>query len=90
MPSTQEETKQSLQNDQIYQHKVILFNDDLNTFDHVEHCLRAICKHSSKDAKRIAMEAHNKGRSICYKGSMEVCEDILEKMSSEGLTVSIE
>ena len=89
-PKIEEELKESLKNDNVYANRVILYNDELNTFDHVEHCLKTICYHSTREAKRIAMEAHNKGKAICYKGSMEVCESIAEKMGNEGLTVSIE
>jgi ATP-dependent Clp protease adapter protein ClpS len=48
-----------------------------------------ICFKSEKEAKRIAMEAHNKGKAICYEGSIEACETVGEKMGDEGLTVSV-
>ena len=44
---------------------------------------------NDEEAQRIAMEAHSKGKSLCYKGSMEECETVWEKMSLEGLTVSL-
>lgn len=91
MPTiTEEEKKSNLRNDNIYSNKVILFNDNINTFEHVEMCLVQICKHDEKKAKKIAMEAHSKGRAVCFTGSLEVCEDISEKMGERGLTVSVE
>ena len=39
---------------------------------------------------KCAKEAHDKGRAVCYTGSMEVCELIAEKMGEKGLTVSVE
>ncbi|MDX1960156.1 MAG: ATP-dependent Clp protease adaptor ClpS [Leptospiraceae bacterium] len=86
----EEEKKAELRDDTIYSHKVILFNDNHNNFDHVERCLIEICYKSEKEAKKIAMEAHTKGRSICYDGSLEVCETVSERMSAQDLTVSVE
>lgn len=89
MPIIEEETEVSTRIDNIYEHKVILFNDEVNSFDHVEDCLMRICFKSQKEAKRIALEAHNKGKAICYEGSIEVCETVAEKMAEERLTVSV-
>ena len=87
---TEEEQKTIIKNDNIYSNKVILFNDNINSFDHVEDCLINICKHEKSKAKKIALEAHNKGKAICFTGSMEVCESISEKLGAEGLTVTLE
>ena len=54
MPIIEEETEVSTRIDNIYEHKVILFNDDFNPFDHVEDCLMRICFQITKEAKRIA------------------------------------
>ncbi|MBX9852195.1 MAG: ATP-dependent Clp protease adaptor ClpS [Cytophagaceae bacterium] len=42
-----------------------------------------------KEAKKIALEAHNNGRAICFVGSLEECETVADKLSAENLTVSI-
>jgi len=89
-PITEEEQKINLKNDNIYSNRVILFNDSVNTFDHVEDCLVNICKHEKSKAKKIAKEAHDKGKAVCYTGSLEVCELIAEKMAEKGLTVTVE
>lgn len=76
--------------DSVYSHQVVLFNDSINTFDHVEDCLVAICYKSNKEAKKITREAHEKGRAICFRGSLEECETVVEKLSQKNLTVSLE
>ncbi|MEM7179322.1 MAG: ATP-dependent Clp protease adaptor ClpS [Spirochaetota bacterium] len=88
---TQEDTETEIRYDtkDVYGSGVMLYNDNFNTFEHVEDCLRRICYKSLEEAQRIAMEAHSKGKSLCYKGSMEECETVWEKMSIEGLTVSL-
>jgi len=79
--------KEEVQN--IYHHRVILFNDDVNSFPYVEDCLMKICKKSKKEAKKIAMEAHQTGKAVCYQGSKEECETVAEKLASQKLTVSL-
>ncbi|WCL48597.1 ATP-dependent Clp protease adaptor ClpS [Leptospira sp. GIMC2001] len=75
--------------DNVYKHQVILFNDDVNSFEHVEDCLMNICKKTKKEAIRIAMETHESGKAVCYTGSLEECETVGEKLAQEGLTVSV-
>lgn len=87
---TQERTEERLSFEDVYDHRVILYNDDFNSFDHVENCLMTICFKTSKQAQEIALEAHNNGKAVCYNGSMEVCETVAEKMGDENLTVSLE
>ena len=74
----------------VYGKKVILYNDEINSFEHVEMCLRKFCFKSSTDARNIAMEAHNKGRAVCYKGSFEECETVAMLLAENHLTVSLE
>jgi ATP-dependent Clp protease adapter protein ClpS len=90
MPLIEEETKVTDGVDSIYGHKVVLYNDDVNPFDHVEECLIKICFKSEQQSKEIAFEAHTKGKAVCYEGSLEVCETVLELMSEQNLTVSLE
>jgi len=75
--------------DNVYKHHVILYNDDVNSFDHVEDCLMTICKKTYDEATRIAWEAHETGKAVCYTGSLEECETVGEALASEGLTVSV-
>ncbi len=85
---TEETTESRTEN--IYAYKIILYNDAINEFSHVEDCLMKICFKSKREAKSIAIEAHNKGHAICFLGSLEECETIAEKLTNERLTVSIQ
>jgi len=76
--------------EEVYGKKVILYNDNHNSFDHVEFCLMKICFKTQDQARKIALEAHTKGKAVCYRGSFEECETVAEKMAEEDLTVSLE
>lgn len=76
--------------DNVYNHIIILFNDNVNSFYHVADCLIKICKKTEEEALRITMEAHETGKSVCYNGSLEECETVGENLAEQGLTVSIQ
>lgn len=92
MANTEEllDKQEKLTTDNVYGNKVILYNDDINSFEHVEDCLMKHCHKSKKEAKKTAWDAHNNGRAVCFTGSLETCETVAEKMASSNLTVSIE
>ncbi len=56
-----------------FPYKVILYNDNIHTFDEVIHqvCKAIECK--GEHAEAIAFEVHSKGKSIVYNGDMSEC-----------------
>ena len=40
------------------EHEIILYNDDVNTFDHVIECLVKICEHTYIQAEQCAYIVH--------------------------------
>ena len=68
---------------------LILFNDDVNTFDHVIDCLVRICKHDELQAEQCAMLVHFKGKCDVKHGEradlMAMCQALLD----EGLSATI-
>ena len=44
--------------------QVVLFNDNVNSFDHVIHCLMTVFGHSKAIAEKVAKEAHNQGKTV--------------------------
>ena len=47
------------------EHEIILYNDDVNTFEHVIECLITICSHSALQAEQCAYLVHYSGRCAC-------------------------
>lgn len=71
-------------------HKLILWNDEINSFDHVIHCLVKYLDYSENQAEKIAWKVHTEGKCAVLEGSfteVEVYRKILQQM---GLTVSVE
>ena len=72
-------------------YRVVLINDDHNTFEHVEKCLqRHIPGMSESKAHKIAVTVHMEGSAVVWSGPKEVAEMYYELLKSEGLTMSLE
>lgn len=70
--------------------KLILWNDDFNTFDHVIECLIEYLQYTEMEASRIAWTVHTKGKCIILEGSLTEVEVYRKILKAEGLTVSVE
>jgi ATP-dependent Clp protease adaptor protein ClpS len=69
--------------------KVIVRNDDHNTFDHVAHTLaRYIPGVSVQRGHQIANVIHNSGRAIVFSGHQEPAELYWEQLKGAGLTMA--
>jgi ATP-dependent Clp protease adaptor protein ClpS len=69
--------------------RVIVLNDDHNTFDHVAHTLaRTIPGVSVDRGYAIADRIHNTGRAIVWSGEREPAELYWELLRDAGLTMA--
>lgn len=69
--------------------RVIVRNDDHNTFDHVAATLaRTIPGVSLDRGYQIADMIHNSGQAIVYSGHQETAEHYWEQLNTAGLTMA--
>jgi ATP-dependent Clp protease adaptor protein ClpS len=69
--------------------RVIVLNDDHNTFDHVAHTLaRTIPGVSVQGGYAFADTIHNTGQAIVWSGMKETAELYWEQLDSAGLTMA--
>jgi ATP-dependent Clp protease adaptor protein ClpS len=69
--------------------RVIVRNDDHNTFDHVAHVLARYIPGVSVDAGfRLADTIHNAGQAIVWSGPKEPAELYWEQLNDAGLTMA--
>lgn len=64
--------------------KVILFNDDVHTFDEVINQLIKAINCTIEKAESLAWEVHHKGKAVVYSGEMQKClrvNSILEEIA---------
>jgi ATP-dependent Clp protease adaptor protein ClpS len=70
--------------------QIILFNDDINTFDFVIECLVHYCGHDYIQAEQCAYIVHYTGKCSVKKGSYRTLQPICEKLLELGLTAEIQ
>ena len=62
--------------------EIIIYNDDVNTFDHVIDTLIRVCKHGSEQAEQCALIIHYTGKCAVKTGPMRElirqCTQLLE------------
>ncbi len=71
-------------------HEIVLFNDDVNTFDHVIETLIQVCKHSSEQAEQCALLVHYKGKCTVKTGAMSELKPQCSQLLEAGLSAEIQ
>lgn len=72
-------------------YRVVLINDEHNTFEHVAHCLmKHIPGMTEERAWKLTRRVHNEGSAVVWVGPKEVAEMYYELLKGEGLTMSLE
>lgn len=69
--------------------EIVLFNDDVNTFDHVIDTLIRVCKHTSEQAEQCAILVHYKGKCTVKTGSYDELEPQCSQLLEAGLSAEI-
>lgn len=70
--------------------EIILFNDDVNTFDHVIETLIKICHHEPLQAEQCALLVHYTGKCAVKTGSMTELVPICSALLDAGLSAEIQ
>lgn len=70
--------------------EVIVYNDDVNTFDWVIECFVEICKHSQEQAEQLSYIVHFKGKASVKVGSLSELRPIKDALCERGLSAVIE
>ncbi len=71
------------------QWRVIVLNDDFNTFDHVAETLASVIPNVSlADGYRLADQIHNSGQAIVWSGPREDAQEYWDRLNSAGLTMA--
>ena len=74
----------------LFELKLVIYNDDVNTFQHVIECLIEYCNHSSEQAEQCAYIIHRKGKYCVKNGSFEKLKPMAEALLKNDLSVKIE
>ena len=73
----------------VEKHQIILYNDDVNTFQHVIETLVKVCKHTYQQAEQCAYIVHFSGKCVVKTGSLEELVPICTSLLEAGLSAEI-
>ena len=82
--------QQLSETDLMNENEIILYNDDVNTFDHVINTLISVCDHSLEQAEQCSLIVHYKGKCGVKSGSYSELKPMCTKLLQAGLSAEIE
>ena len=68
---------------------LVLFNDDVNTFDWVIETLIEVCDHDPIQAEQCAYIVHFKGKCTVKSGDFEFLEPLQRELSNRNLSAEV-
>ena len=72
-----------------HNNQIVLYNDDVNTFDHVIDTLIAVCNHTAIQAEQCAILVHYKGKCTVKTGSFEELKSQCSLLLDAGLSAEL-
>ena len=70
-------------------YKLVVFNDDINTFDHVISTLCNVCGHSPEQAEQCATIIHYKGKCVVKTGDWEKMAGMRQQICRAGILAEV-
>ncbi len=70
--------------------KLVLHNDEINTFDYVMATLVEVCDHSMTQAEQCATITHYKGKCVVRTGLYAEMKELRYQLISRGLKASVD
>jgi len=92
LPGIQWQTQERSETDvlEVELHNLIVWNDDVNTFDWVIESLVDICEHEPTQAEQCALIIHHKGKCGVKKGSFDDLRPKAEALIDRGIQATID
>lgn len=86
----QEEIEEDIMVDSLLESKLIVYNDEVNTFEWVIECLVEVLKHSLEQAEQCTLMIHNNGKCIVKSGSIIELLPYKDSLCERGLFAVID
>jgi ATP-dependent Clp protease adaptor protein ClpS len=68
---------------------LVVFNDDINTFDHVIRTLVRVCRHTQEQAEQCTLLIHYRGKCTVKTGSFDYLKPMREAICEAGIDAKI-
>lgn len=74
---------------EVEEHDLVVFNDEVNTFDHVITTLIDVCEHSSEQAEQCTIIIHFKGKCSVKKGAFDELAPMRNAICGRGISAEV-
>jgi ATP-dependent Clp protease adaptor protein ClpS len=71
-------------------YSLVVWNDEVNSFDWVIQTLIEVCNHSTEQAEQCAMIIHTQGKYSVKQGSYEELKPMCDAITERGIGATIE
>jgi ATP-dependent Clp protease adaptor protein ClpS len=71
-------------------YQLIVWNDDVNTFEWVIETLVEVCNHSYEQAEQCAYLIHFKGKYAVKEGSFDYLKPMCDAITERGISATVE
>lgn len=78
-----------LEEEVVKQSEIVLFNDDVNTFDHVIDTLISVCDHTPEQAEQCSLIVHYNGKCTVKTGEYNDLKPRCTRLLQAGLSAEI-
>ena len=89
-PYTEEQSATDVLSDEGNNFHLIVWNDEVNTFQWVIETLIEICGHTQEQAEQCAMIIHTKGKYAVKEGSYEDLKPLCDSITERGIGATVE
>lgn len=81
--------QQDVEVDEIKLYTIMVFNDDINTFDYVIETLIDVCGHSQEQAEQCTLLIHFKGKCAVKNGDFDELAPIRNAICKRGISAEV-
>lgn len=71
------------------EHQLVVFNDDVNTFDHVIQALIDVCEHTPEQAEQCTWLIHYKGKCTVKEGAFKKLKPMRDAICDRGISAEV-
>jgi ATP-dependent Clp protease adaptor protein ClpS len=89
--STKEKIREKVSTKEVptVNNEIVVYNDDVNTFDHVIDTLMRVCEHTPEQAEQCSLIVHYNGKCTVKTGSLDKLKPQCTSLLQAGLSAEI-
>ena len=88
-PQVEHDDDVLLLEEEVEMRSLVVYNDEINTFDHVIKTLMQVCGHQPEQAEQCTLLIHYKGKCAVKNGTYEELEPLCTAIHDRGISADV-